>query len=264
MCELAERAGVPPGVINCITGPRSEAAEVGTILATHEKVRKLSFTGSTAVGKLLMAQCASTVKKVSLELGGHAPFIVFEDADLDAAVAGCMGSKFRNAGQTCVCTNRIYVQSSIYEEFSKKLCAAVEKLQIGNAFEAGVTLGPMINSAGVAKVKAQVDDAVSKGAEILVGGSPASSLGENFYEATVLGDVTSDMDITVNETFGPVAPLYKFETEDEAVAAANDTQAGLAAYFYSQNQSRIWRVSEVCISASSNPPLPLPENMPRS
>jgi len=244
MAELATRAGVPKGVINVVTGPREEAASIGTELATNKLVRKLSFTGSTAVGKLLMAQCASTVKKVSLELGGHAPFIVFDDADLDKAVEGCMGSKFRNAGQTCVCTNRIYVQSGVYEAFAKKLCAAVEALKMGPGQEEGVTIGPMINAAGVAKAHAQVEDAIKKGATVLVGGGHGTEFGENFYQPTVLGGVTSEMDITTNETFGPIAPLYRFDTEEEAVNAANDTEAGLAAYFYTADQGRVWRVSE--------------------
>ena len=244
LAELATRAGVPPGVLNVVTGPREESAAIGTELATNPKVRKLSFTGSTAVGKLLMAQCASTVKKVSLELGGHAPFLVFDDADLDKAVAGCMGSKFRNAGQTCVCTNRIYVQAGVYDAFAKKLCAAVEALRMGKGQEEGVTIGPMINAGGVAKVHAQVEDAVSKGASVLVGGGPGSEHGANFYQPTVLSGVTAEMDITNNETFGPVAPLYKFETEEEAIAAANNTEAGLAAYFYTEDQGRVWRVSE--------------------
>jgi len=196
------------------------------------------------VGKTLMAQCAGTVKKVSLELGGHAPFIVFDDADLDAAVAGCMGSKFRNAGQTCVCTNRIYVQAGVYEAFSEKLSAAVTALQSGNGFDTGVQIGPLINAGGVAKVQAQVNDAVSKGATVLVGGAEAPELGPNFYQPTVLSNVTADMDITTQETFGPVAPLYKFETEQEAVDAANDTNVGLAAYFYTKDAGRVWRVSE--------------------
>jgi len=231
-------------VLNVVTGPREEAANIGTALATSQKVRKLSFTGSTAVGKTLMAQCAGTVKKVSLELGGHAPFIVFDDADLDAAVAGCMGSKFRNAGQTCVCTNRIYVQAGVYEAFSEKLSAAVTALQSGNGFDTGVQIGPLINAGGVAKVQAQVNDAVSKGATVLVGGAEAPELGPNFYQPTVLSNVTADMDITTQETFGPVAPLYKFETEQEAVDAANDTNVGLAAYFYTKDAGRVWRVSE--------------------
>jgi len=243
MAELATRAGVPPGVINVVTGPREEAASIGTTLATHPKVQKLSFTGSTGVGKILMSQCASTVKKVSLELGGNAPFIVFDDADLDKAVAGCMGSKFRNAGQTCVCTNRIYVQSGVYDAFAAKLTAAVEALSIGNGFESGTTIGPMINVGGVAKVDAHVKDALSKGAKVLTGGKKGEQ-GDNFYQPTVLSGMTADMDVTNNETFGPLAAMYKFETEEEVIRYANDTEVGLAAYFYSKDLGRAWRVSE--------------------
>ena len=206
-------------------------------------VRKLSFTGSTAVGKQLIERCASTVKKLSLELGGNAPFIVFEDADIDAAVAGALASKYRNSGQTCVCTNRFLVQSTVYQEFSEKLMTAVDNLKVGHGFEESVTQGPLINLAGIGKVEQHVEDAISKGARVLCGGK-RHELGGLFYQPTVLVDVPANAIIAKEETFGPVAPVFSFDTEAEAIALANDTESGLAAYFYSKDLSRVWRVSE--------------------
>ncbi|SOD99984.1 NADP-dependent succinate-semialdehyde dehydrogenase [Caenispirillum bisanense] len=241
LAELAERAGIPAGVFNIVT--TSNAKEVGGEMTSNPIVRKLSFTGSTGVGKLLMEQCAGTVKKVSLELGGNAPFIVFDDADLDAAVAGAMMSKYRNAGQTCVCANRILVQASVYDAFAAKLADAVRKMKVGSGFEEGVTTGPLINEKGIAKVERLVQEAVSKGAKVEIGGKRHAA-GSNFYEPTILTNVSKDMELFSEEIFGPVAPLFKFDTEDEAIAMANDTQYGLAAYFYARDIGRIWRVSE--------------------
>ncbi|MBK1698323.1 NADP-dependent succinate-semialdehyde dehydrogenase [Rhodovibrio salinarum] len=238
LAELAERAGLPAGVFNVVTG---DAEAVGGELTSNATVRKLSFTGSTAVGKLLMRQCADTVKKVSLELGGNAPFIVFEDADLDAAVEGAIGSKFRNTGQTCVCANRILVQDSIYEAFAAKMAEKVGEMKVGSGFDQGINLGPLIDEDGLKKVEDHVRDATSKGAKIAVGGA-RHELGGTFFQPTVLTDVTTDMKVTNEETFGPVAPLFRFGSEDEAVRMANDTPFGLAAYFYSQNLGRCWRV----------------------
>ena len=240
LAELAERAGIPAGVFSVITGP---AREIGGELTSNQVVRALSFTGSTEIGKLLMQQCASTVKKVGLELGGNAPFIVFDDADLDAAVAGAMASKYRNAGQTCVCANRLLVQDGVYDAFAEKLAAAVAKLNVGDGTQDGVTTGPLINQAAVAKVKEHVADALAKGAKVLIGGKP-HALGGNFYEPTLLRDVTKDMLIQREETFGPVAPLFRFKTEEEAIQMANDTEFGLACYFYTRDIGRIWRVGE--------------------
>ena len=240
LAELAERAGIPAGVFSVITGP---AREIGGELTSNPVVRALSFTGSTEIGKLLMQQCASTVKKVGLELGGNAPFIVFDDADLDAAVAGAMASKYRNAGQTCVCANRLLVQDGVYDAFAEKLVAAVAKLNVGDGTQDGVTTGPLINQAAVAKVKEHVADALAKGAKVLIGGKP-HALGGNFYEPTLLRDVTKDMLIQREETFGPVAPLFRFKTEEEAIQMANDTEFGLACYFYTRDIGRIWRVGE--------------------
>ena len=240
LAELAERAGIPAGVFSVITGP---AREIGGELTSNPVVRALSFTGSTEIGKLLMQQCASTVKKVGLELGGNAPFIVFDDADLDAAVAGAMASKYRNAGQTCVCANRLLVQDGVYDAFAEKLVAAVAKLNVGDGTQDGVTTGPLINQAAVAKVKEHVADALAKGAKVLIGGKP-HALGGNFYEPTLLRDVTKDMLIQREETFGPVAPLFRFKTEEEAIQLANDTEFGLACYFYTRDIGRIWRVGE--------------------
>jgi succinate-semialdehyde dehydrogenase/glutarate-semialdehyde dehydrogenase len=241
LAALAEEAGFPPGVLNVITSRR--ASEVGGELTSNPAVRKLSFTGSTEVGKLLMAQCAGTVKKVSLELGGNAPFIVFDDADLDAAVAGAMASKYRNAGQTCVCANRILVQDGVYEAFAMKLAAAVAGLKVGPGSEEGVSTGPLINAAAVAKVEEHIADAVGHGARVVCGGS-RHALGGTFFEPTILVDVTPAMKVAREETFGPVAPLFRFHHEAEAVAMANATEFGLAAYFYSRDIGRCWRVAE--------------------
>jgi succinate-semialdehyde dehydrogenase / glutarate-semialdehyde dehydrogenase len=238
--ELAQRAGVPAGVLQIVTG---DAKTVGAVLTASPTVRKLSFTGSTAVGRLLMTQCASTIKRLSLELGGNAPFIVFDDADLDAAVDGAMASKYRNAGQTCVCANRILVQAGIYEAFATKLTERVAALQVGAGTENGVTIGPLITPAACAKVQAHIADAVAKGASIRIGGK-AHARGGQFIEPTVLTEVTPDMSVAREETFGPVAPLIRFTDEAEAIRVANDTIYGLAAYFYTRDASRAVRVSE--------------------
>ena len=240
LAVLAEQAGFPPGVFNVVTG---NPADVGGELTSSPIVRKLSFTGSTGVGRLLMAQCAPTVKKVSLELGGNAPFIVFDDADVDAAVSGALTAKYRNNGQTCVCVNRFLIQSGIYEEFAAKFAAKVAEMKVGVGTEAGVTLGPLINAAGLRKVETHVSDAVGKGARVICGGKP-HALGGNFFEPTVLADVTSDMKVAREETFGPLAALFRFETEEQAVAMANDTEFGLAAYFYTGDMGRCWRLGE--------------------
>ncbi|HTV90075.1 MAG TPA: NAD-dependent succinate-semialdehyde dehydrogenase, partial [Stellaceae bacterium] len=240
LCELAERAGVPNGVFSCVTGG---SAEIGAELTSNPIVRKLTFTGSTETGKLLMEQCAGTVKKVSLELGGNAPFIVFDDADIDMAVKGAIASKFRNAGQTCVCANRILVQDGVYDAFARRLAEVAGAMQVGSGFDAGTVIGPLIDMKAVEKVEAHIADAVRKGAKVTVGGH-RHALGGSFFEPTVLTDVTTDMVITKEETFGPVAPLYRFKTEAEAVTMANDTEFGLAAYFYSRDIGRIWRVAE--------------------
>jgi len=237
---LADEAGIPPGVFNVVTGP---AAEIGAEMTANPLVRKLSFTGSTAVGKLLMRDCAATVKKLSLELGGHAPFIVFDDADLDAAVRGAMASKYRNSGQTCVCANRFFVQEGVYERFAAKLVAAVRGLKVGNGFQEGVQQGPLIDLAAVTKVEEQINDAVAKGARVACGGNRLDSAGF-FFEPTVLLGATTAMLIAHDETFGPVAPLFVFKEDSEAVALANDTPYGLAAYFYSRDIGRIWRTAE--------------------
>ncbi|MGB8816862.1 MAG: NAD-dependent succinate-semialdehyde dehydrogenase [Rhizobiaceae bacterium] len=238
---LAERAGIPPECFSVITSKSSSA--IGKEFCENEKVRKLTFTGSTEVGRILMRQGADQIMKLGLELGGNAPFIVFDDADLDAAVEGAMISKYRNNGQTCVCANRIYVQSSVYDAFAKKLAAAVAKMKIGDGFGEGVTTGPMIDENAVAKVKEHIADAVSKGAKIEVGGKP-HEMGGLFFQPTILTGVTPDMMVAREETFGPVAPLFKFETEDEAIGYANDTEFGLASYFYAKDAARIFRVAE--------------------
>ncbi|HYD94362.1 MAG TPA: NAD-dependent succinate-semialdehyde dehydrogenase [Noviherbaspirillum sp.] len=243
MAELAHRAGMPPGVINIVTADSERSIEVGKVLCESTVVRHLSFTGSTPVGRILMQQCAPTIKKIGLELGGHAPFIVFEDADLDAAVEGALASKYRNAGQTCVCTNRIYVHESIHDAFVEKLAAGAAKIKVGNGFESGVMQGPLIDDQAVAKVEEHVADATAKGAKLLAGGK-AHALGGRFYEPTVLANVTADMLVMNEETFGPVAAVTTFRTEDEAVAAANNTVFGLASYFYSRDVGRVWRVAE--------------------
>ena len=240
LAELADRAGIPPGVVNVVTGP---SGPMGAELTSNPTVRKLSFTGSTEIGKLLMSQCASTVKKVSLELGGNAPFIVFHDADLDAAVVGAMASKYRNAGQTCVCANRLLVQDGVYEAFAAKMAAAVAGLRVGDGLEEGTQQGPLIDMRAVEKVEEHIADAVGKGATVAVGGG-RHARGGSFFEPTLLTGVTTAMAVAREETFGPVAPLFRFSTEDEAIRMANDTEFGLAAYFYSRDVGRIWRVSE--------------------
>ena len=238
---LAERAGLPPGVLNVLPG--MDAAGMGAELCANPKVAKITFTGSTRVGRLLMKQGADTIKKLSLELGGNAPFIVFDDADLDAAVEGAMIAKFRNNGQTCVCANRIYVQAGVYDAFAEKLAMALGNLKLGDGFGEGVTTGPLINTAAVAKVEDHIADAVSKGAEIAAGGT-RSNLGRTFFEPTILTGVTQSMKVASEETFGPLAPLVKFDTEDEAIAHANASEFGLAGYFYTRDLARAWRVGE--------------------
>ena len=240
MAVLAERAGIPPGVISVVTG---NSKAIGGEMTSNPIVRKLSFTGSTSVGKLLMSQCSATVKKVSLELGGNAPFIVFDDADLDAAVTGAIASKYRNAGQTCVCANRLLVQSGIYDRFAEKLATAVKAMKVGNGLLPDVKIGPLIDDKAVRKVEEHVADALSKGATLATGGKRVEGAG-SFYLPTVLTNVTGDMLIMHEETFGPVAPLMKFETEEEAIRIANDTEFGLASYFYSRDVARVWRVAE--------------------
>ncbi|MFO7188414.1 MAG: NADP-dependent succinate-semialdehyde dehydrogenase [Pseudomonadota bacterium] len=240
LAELAERAGVPKGVFSVVTG---DAQPIGEEMTTNPLVRKFSFTGSTATGKILLKQCASTVKKTSMELGGNAPFIVFDDADLDAAADGALASKYRNAGQTCVCANRIYVQSGVYEAFAEKLAERVRRLKVGNGMEEGTNIGPLINEAALAKTEDHIADALAKGARVVCGGK-RHALGGLFYEPTVLADVNSSMKVTREETFGPVAPLYRFDTEEDVIRMANDTEYGLAAYFYTRDLSRAWRVSE--------------------
>jgi succinate-semialdehyde dehydrogenase len=237
---LAERAGVPPGLIAVLPGPSSE---IGEAFTSSPIVRKLTFTGSTSVGKKLMAACAGTVKKVTMELGGNAPFIVFDDADLDAAVEGAMASKFRNTGQTCVCANRILVQSGVFDAFAEKLVAATKALKVGNGVEDGVTQGPLIDRKALEKVETLVADAVNKGAKVLLGGR-RHALGGTFYEPTVITDATMEMEFAQEEIFGPVSPLYRFETEEEAIAMANDTNVGLASYLYTRDFGRAWRVAE--------------------
>jgi len=240
LAVLAERAGIPGGVFNVLTG---SSKEIGGELTSNPDVSKITFTGSTEVGRLLMKQSSSTVKKLSLELGGNAPFIVFDDADLDAAVEGAIISKYRNAGQTCVCANRLYVQAGVYDAFAEKLVAAVAKLKVGNGFEPGVQQGPLIDNAAVEKVEEHIQDAVSKGGRVLLGGK-RHALGQTFFEPTVLADVTSQMKVAKEETFGPLAPLFRFQTDEQAIEMANDTEFGLASYFYSRDIGRIWRAAE--------------------
>lgn len=237
---LAERAGIPAGVFNVVTG---SAAAIGGELTASDIVKKFSFTGSTEIGRQLAAQCAGTIKKVSLELGGNAPFIVFDDADLDAAVEGALISKFRNAGQTCVCANRIYVQAGVYDAFAEKFATAVNRLQVGNGMEAGVTQGPLIDQNAVLKVEEHIADALAKGGKVVAGGK-RHALGGSFFEPTLVTGVTADMKVAREETFGPLAPLFRFETEEEVLGYANDTEFGLASYFYARDIGRIWRVSE--------------------
>ncbi len=240
LAELADRAGIPPGVFNVVTG---KASAIGKELTSNPAVRMLTFTGSTEIGRILMAQCAPTIKKLGLELGGNAPFLVFDDADLDKAVQGAMASKYRNAGQTCVCANRLYVQEGVYDAFAKKLAAEVETMKVGPGTEQGVTTGPLINKAAVEKVEEHVADALKHGASVLTGGK-RHPLGGNFFEPTILTNVTAGMMVAREETFGPVAPLFKFKTEEDVIAQANDTPFGLAAYFYSRDIGRVWRVAE--------------------
>jgi succinate-semialdehyde dehydrogenase/glutarate-semialdehyde dehydrogenase len=241
MAVLAERAGVPAGIFNVI--PSSDSAGVGAELCANPKVSKITFTGSTRVGRILMRQCSDTIKKMSLELGGNAPFIVFDDADLDAAVEGALIAKYRNGGQTCVCANRIYVQSGIHDRFAEKLAEKVRSMKVGDGFDDGVSVGPLISEAALAKVEDHVSDALGKGARVLEGGT-RSDLGGTFYRPTVLAGVTTDMKVAREETFGPVAPLFRFDDEAEVIALANDTEFGLASYFYSRDMARIWRVAE--------------------
>jgi succinate-semialdehyde dehydrogenase/glutarate-semialdehyde dehydrogenase len=238
LAELAERAGIPKGVFNVVTG---SAGDIGGELTSNPIIRKLSFTGSTEIGRQLMAECAHDIKKVSLELGGNAPFIVFDDADLDKAVEGAIISKYRNNGQTCVCANRLYVQDSVYDAFAAKLKVAVEKLKIGNGLEEGTTTGPLIDDKAVAKVQEHIADALSKGATLLTGGK---SLQGNFFEPTVLVNVAKHSAVAKEETFGPLAPLFRFQDEAEVIAMANDTEFGLASYFYARDMSRVFRVAE--------------------
>jgi len=240
LAVLAERAGVPKGVFSIVIG---DAKAIGAEMCANPTVRKLSFTGSTEVGRVLMQQCAPTVKKLSLELGGNASFIVFDDADLDAAVEGAIASKYRNMGQTCVCANRLYVQDSVYDEFAQKLAAKVAELKVGNGAEPGVLQGPLINEKAVEKVESHIADALAKGARILTGGK-RHPLGYTFFEPTILTGVTAEMKVAEEESFGPVAPLFRFHTEDEVVAAANNTEYGLASYFYARDIGRVWRVAE--------------------
>ena len=240
LCELAERAGVPKGVLSCVTG---SASEIGGEMTSNPTVRKLTFTGSTEIGKVLLEQCAKTVKKTSMELGGNAPFIVFDDADLEPAVKGAIASKYRNAGQTCVCANRILVQDGVYDAFVKRLAEAVRDLKVGDGFKEGTVIGPLIDQKAVAKVEEHVEDALAKGAKVVTGGK-RSGLGGSFFEPTVLADTTPDMKIFREETFGPVAPIFRFKTEEEAIRMANDTEFGLASYFYGRDIGRVWRVAE--------------------
>ena len=241
VAELALRAGMPAGVLNVITADGDNSIAVGKVLCASDIVRHLSFTGSTEVGRILAAQCAPTIKKLSLELGGNAPFIVFDDADIDSAVEGAMVSKYRNAGQTCVCANRLYVQDKVYDAFVAKLAEKAQGIKVGNGFESGVNQGPLIDSAAMGKVERHVADAVSKGAKVIVGGT---KIGERFYTPTVLANVTGEMLCAKEETFGPVAPVFRFKTEEEVIAAANNTEFGLASYFYSRDIGRIFRVGE--------------------
>jgi len=240
LAELAERAGIPKGVFNVVTG---SSGAIGGEMTSNPIVRKLSFTGSTEIGKLLMEQCAATVKKMSLELGGNAPFIVFDDADLDAAVEGAIASKYRNMGQTCVCANRLLVQSGVYDAFAEKLAKAVSALKVGNGLETGVLQGPLIDMAAVEKVEEHIQDAVAQGARVVLGGK-RHPLGGSYFEPTILADVKPSMKVAKEETFGPLAPLFRFETDAEAIAMANDTEFGLASYFYTRDLARTWKVAE--------------------
>ncbi|RJG04431.1 NADP-dependent succinate-semialdehyde dehydrogenase [Noviherbaspirillum sedimenti] len=240
LAALAEEAGVPRGVFSVVTG---SAAAIGGEMTSNPIVRKLTFTGSTEIGKLLMQQCAGTVKKTSMELGGNAPFIVFDDADLDAAVEGALASKYRNTGQTCVCANRLYVQDGVYDQFAEKLVAAVNKLKVGNGLEGGVTQGPLIDANAVAKIEEHIADAVAKGGKVIAGGK-RHALGQTFFEPTVVRDASAEMLVAKEETFGPLAPLFRFHSDEEVIGLANDTEFGLASYFYTRDIGRVWRVSE--------------------
>mgnify|MGYP000305381129 CR=1 FL=1 len=243
LAELAKRAGIPDGVINIVTADANQSIVIGKTLCASPIVRHLSFTGSTEVGRILMEQCAPTIKKLALELGGHAPFIVFEDADIDAAVSGAMASKFRNSGQTCVCANRFYVHKKIQDEFVEKFAKALSVIKVGNGMETGITQGPLIETAALEKVKKHVADALSKGAKLVTGGKQPIE-GKNFYEPTILANVSNQMLITYEETFGPVAPIIPFENDEEVIKLANNSQFGLASYFYSRDIGRVWRVAE--------------------
>lgn len=240
LCELAQQAGVPPGVFNVLTG---SSAAIGGEMTSNPVVRHLSFTGSTEVGRLLMKQCSDSIIKVALELGGNAPFIVFDDADVDAAVQGAIMSKYRNAGQTCVCSNRIYVQDGVYDEFAEKLAKAVAEMQVGSGFDDGIVQGPLIDMAAIEKVEEHISDAIAKGAELKLGGE-RHALGGSFFQPTILTNVSPEMKVAREETFGPLAPLFRFHEEDDVIHQANDTEFGLAAYFYSRDLARTWRVSE--------------------
>ncbi len=244
VAELAQRAGMPAGVLNVLCADSANSIDIGNVLCSSDVVRHLSFTGSTEVGRILARQCAPSIKKLSLELGGNAPFIVFDDADIDSAVEGALASKYRNAGQTCVCANRLYVQSGVYDSFVEKLAVKAAAIKVGNGFEAGVQQGPLIDDAAIAKVQSHVADALSKGARVVLGGTVASDQGARFFTPTVLADVTGDMLCAREETFGPVAPVFRFETEAEVVAMANHTEFGLASYFYSRDVGRVFRVGE--------------------
>ncbi len=242
--ELAQRAGMPAGVLNVLTGDSAQSIEIGHVLCESDVVKHLSFTGSTEVGRILMKQCAPSIKKLSLELGGNAPFIVFDDADLDSAVEGAIASKYRNAGQTCVCANRIYVQAGVYDAFLEKFAAKVAGLKTGNGFEAGINVGPLIDDQAMQKVETHVADAIALGAKLLAGGKRIETAGGNFFEPTLLADATPQMLCSREETFGPVAPVFKFQTEADAIQLANSTEFGLASYFYSRDIGRIFRVGE--------------------
>jgi len=242
--ELAQRAGMPAGVLNVLTADAAQSIEIGHVLCESDVVKHLSFTGSTEVGRILMKQCAPTIKKLSLELGGNAPFIVFDDADLDSAVEGAIASKYRNAGQTCVCANRLYVQAGVYDAFLEKFAAKVAQLKTGNGFDAGINVGPLIDEQALRKVEAHVADAIALGAKLLVGGKPFALAGGHFFEPTLLADATSEMLCSREETFGPVAPVFKFQAEEDAIRLANATEFGLASYFYSRDIGRILRVGE--------------------
>jgi succinate-semialdehyde dehydrogenase / glutarate-semialdehyde dehydrogenase len=244
VAELAQRAGMPAGVLNVLCADSANSVAIGDVLCSSDVVRHLSFTGSTEVGRILARQCAPSIKKLSLELGGNAPFIVFDDADIPSAVEGAMASKYRNAGQTCVCANRLYVQAGVYDSFVAQLAVAAAKIKVGNGFEAGIHQGPLIDDAALGKVQSHVADAIAKGASVVIGGQPLPALGGRYFAPTVLSNVSADMLCAKEETFGPVAPVFRFETEAEVVALANNTEFGLASYFYSRDIGRVFRVAE--------------------